>query len=62
MKRNTGRRPREAQGKRVRVILVNGYDNANEKGPTPGWAADSCNWQRTKGKSAMFDIDQYEVL
>jgi hypothetical protein len=59
----TGKCPREAHGKRVRVSLVNGYDS-KVKEPS-GWPADgkgACRWSRTAPPHNGFDIDQYEVI
>jgi len=56
MKRNPGHCPREAQGKRIRVILANGR---HAKGD---WAADGktgCRWTKT---GSAFDIAEYEVV
>lgn len=56
MTRNPGRLPKEAVGKRVRVVLVNG------RRPEQSWPADgpgACNWRRT---GSPFDIDFYEVV
>lgn len=45
---NPGHCPPEAEGKRVRVVLNNGYDTASDR-PT-GWPADGrdgCSWRRS---------------
>jgi len=53
---NPGHCPRDAQGKRIRVILANGR-------PAKGdWAADGktgCRWTKT---GSPFDIAEYEVV
>lgn len=57
---NPGERPREAAGKRVRVILRNGYDTAKRE--PGGWPADGrggCNWSPDLGAWA---IDKWEIV
>jgi hypothetical protein len=59
---NPGQRPREAKGKRVRVLLLHGravtYDD-NPMSP-PGWAADTCRWGLDLQYS--FSITHYAVI
>lgn len=58
-RKNTGKYPRSAKGKRVHVRLVNGYaDPLNG----PRWPADEkggCNWDQT---GSDWDIAEYEVI
>lgn len=64
---NTGVRPEEAKGKRVRVVLERDRDTmteptyANESNPmaAPGWAADTVKWAKT---GSPFDVAFYEVI
>ena len=57
---NPGRCPPEAEGKRVRVILRNGFDTAK---PEPGgWAADGKNGCRWTKNVDQFDIAKWELI
>lgn len=55
MKLNPGHCPREAKGKRVRVILANGREVA---GSWPADGSGGCRWSIT---GFDFDIAEYEV-
>ncbi|WP_242095472.1 hypothetical protein [Sphingomonas sp. CROZ-RG-20F-R02-07] len=58
MKRNLGKLPKAAIGKRVRGILASG----SHFGGTDGWAADGragCRWELI---GDPFDIEFYEVI
>ena len=60
LRRNEGQCPAEAAGKRVRVVLANGYDSAKRE--PGGWAADGragCNWSLRLGAWA---IEEWELL
>jgi hypothetical protein len=58
---NPGFCPNGAKGKRVRVILANGFTCKDDGGTTapPGWAADTARWDKT---GFAFDIEWYKVL
>ena len=61
---NTGKVPRGARGKRVRVVLVGGGEGRYDENPMtpPGWAADGkggCRWTLTESE---FDIAWYLIL
>lgn len=60
VRKNPGYCPAEAQGKRVHVVLRNGYDT---RGKEPaGWAATdkgACRWTLT---GHPFDIEEFEVI
>jgi hypothetical protein len=60
LKPSPGRCPDEARGKRVRVVLRNGYDTA--KSERNGWPADgrgACNWSRDLGP---WTIESWEIV
>ncbi len=64
MKANTGRCPREAQGKRVVVQLRNGRVCGREPlGPAlpSGWAADGKNGCRWTLTDSPFDVASWEI-
>lgn len=57
---NPGHLPDPAKGKRVRVVLRNGYDTAKRE--SRGWPADGsggCDWRLT---GSNWDIMQWEVI
>lgn len=65
-KKNPGRCPEEAKGKRVRVILAHGdepkYDSEWQPMSKPGWPADGkggCVWSK---RGIDQDIEWYRVL
>lgn len=63
-KKNPGRCPDGAKGKRVRVWLVAGREGTYDANPMspPGWAADGkggCSW---KIDGSPFNIAFYQVL
>jgi hypothetical protein len=57
MKPNNGHQPATSHGKRVHVILRNGYDT-RVKEPA-GWAADGMRWWHVPGP---FDVMQWEIV
>lgn len=62
-KPNPGYLPKDAKGKRVRVVLMNGRQPADvSPAMPPGWAADEksgCRWTKTGDE---WDIAWYIVL
>lgn len=56
MRTNPGHCPREAAGKRVRVVLRNGMR------PAESWAADGKTGCRWTLEGHPFDIAEYEVI
>lgn len=60
LRANSGACPREAAGRRVRVILRGGYDTA--KAEPGGWPADGragCDWALDRGNAS---IAQWELI
>ena len=63
-KKNTGKCPDEAKGKRVRVWLACGHEGSYDDNPMspPSWAADgkgACSWKLTGGPH---NIAFYQVI
>lgn len=53
---NPGRCPREAAGKRVRVVLADGWDSKDRE--PDGWQANTTNWSRELGPHS---VEQWEI-
>jgi hypothetical protein len=58
-KDNPGFRPREARGKRVWILLNNGFEPSYDDNPMspPGWAADTTEWR--KDEQYSFAVKAY---
>lgn len=50
---NPGNQPPSTRGKRVRVVLADGWDSAKHE--PAGWAADTTNWSRSLGENAVME-------
>lgn len=59
MRRNDGRFPRAAKGKRVRVRLFDGYDSASQS--PGGWAADTTQWGISDPPKG-YEVQEWELL
>lgn len=63
-KKNPGRCPADAKGRRVEVKLANGEVAKGDPNPMspPGWAADGPNGLKWERRGFDFDVDYYRVI
>lgn len=54
---NSGSQPHDTRGKRVHVVLADGYDT--RKREPQGWAADTTNWSRALGPHS---VTEWEIV